>query len=139
VDVNGSAGRVDQLGHERFPAQYAGVELSAGHVVVYRKASTGFDQAIRDLHLPAEVVVRDAPYSAAELQALAERIQGDISYWQGLGIPINTVDARQDGRAVEVGTDRPDRVRQQFSQRYGATPPVVAVTIGPVAPLTPAK
>lgn len=129
--VSTSAGQVQQLG-ERFPAHYAGLELVAGQIVVYRKPSTDFDQALQDLHLSAEVVVRDAPYSAAELQPLVERIQGDFAYWRGLGVPISTVGARHDGTAVEVGTERPDQASRLFSQRYGTVPPAVAVRMGPV-------
>ncbi|MGH3897042.1 MAG: hypothetical protein ACRDTA_02075 [Pseudonocardiaceae bacterium] len=126
-----SAGQVEQLG-ERFPAHYAGLELVAGQIVIYRKPSTDFDQALQGLHLPVEVVVRDAPYSAAELQPLVERIQGDFDYWRGLGVPIITVGARHDGTAVEVGTERPDQASRLLPQRYGAVPPVVAVRTGPV-------
>ncbi|MGH3751400.1 MAG: hypothetical protein ACRDRP_01680 [Pseudonocardiaceae bacterium] len=126
-----SAGLVEQLG-ERFPAHYAGLELLAGQVVVYRKASTDFDQALQGLRLPVEVVVRDAPYSAAELQALVERIQGDFAYWQGLGVPISTVGARHDGTAVAVGTEHPDQASRLLAQRYGAVPPVVVARIGPL-------
>ena len=130
-DVSKSAGLVERLG-ERFPAHYAGLELLAGQVVVYRKASTDFDQALRGLHLPVEVVVRDAPYAAAELQPLAERIQGDSAYWRGLGVPISTVGALHDGTAVEVGTERPDQASRLFPQRYGTIPPVVVVRMGPM-------
>jgi hypothetical protein len=123
---------VDQLGRERFPAHYAGLELLAGQVVVYRKASTDFDQALRALHLPVQVVARDALYSAAELQLLVERIRGDSAYWQGVGVPINTVGPRHDGTAVEVGTEDPDQASRLLSERYGAVPPVVVIRARPV-------
>ncbi len=94
-------------------------------------AARAIDEARRDV----SVEVFDAPYSAAELQTLVDRIAGDFDYWRGIGVPITTVGARQDGSAVEVGTAYPDldRVSRLVAQRYGAVPPIVVVRRDPVA------
>lgn len=132
--MNDAAAKVDQLGRERFAAQYAGLEIGADQLIVFRKPSAAFDDAVRAQKLDVPVDLRDAPYSAAELQALADRVAADVDYWQGRGIEISSIGARQDGTAVEVGTPQPDKLAPLLPGRYGATPPAVAVQIGPIAP-----
>lgn len=131
ADVHDAAGKVEQLGRERFPERYAGLEISDGRIVVYRKPSAEFDAALGGL---GAVEPRDAPYSAEELQTLADRIAADIGYWQDRGIEISSVGARQDGTAVEVGTPQPAELSPLLPARYGSNPPAVATAVGPIVP-----
>ena len=125
---------IEQLGRERFPDRYAGVELAEGRVVVYRKPAPELDAAVRALPQEPGVEVRDAPYSATELQALQERVQGDVDYWERRGITVRTVGARHDGTAVEVGTAQVERAERELPGRYAGLPPIVVLPAGPVVP-----
>lgn len=133
-DVSDAATTVDQWARERFPGNYAGIEIEDSRVEVYRTPSAAFDDGLRRLDLRAEAVPRDAPYSARELQALADRVTSDIGYWQGRGIEISSVGARQDGTAVEVGTPEPEKLGPLLAGRYGSAPPAVAVAVGRIEP-----
>lgn len=54
---------------------------------------------MRELALKLEVVIRDAPHSAVELNALGDRIVEEFDYWQDQGIRVNTLSPRFDGTA----------------------------------------
>jgi len=133
--VNDAATVVDRLGRERFPEHYAGIEITDGRVLVYRTPSPAFDDAVRSKNLNVPVDLRDAPHSARELQALADRIATDLGYWRGEGFEIFSIGARYDGTAVEVGALRPEQLAPRLVERYGPTPPMVAVATGPIVPL----
>jgi hypothetical protein len=129
-----AAMQVDRMGRERFPDVYAGVELREQRVLIFRLPSAPFDQAVRELQLPAEHELHDAPYSARVLEELAQRVVADIEFWKGQGIQIMSVGSRPDGTAVEVGTPQAAQLAPQLPGRYGTNPPALAEPIGPVAP-----
>lgn len=133
-DVNEDAGRVEQWAHERFPDLYAGLATFDTKLLVFRKPSAEFDTELGRLELSTPVELRDAPYSNRELEVLANRVVGDIGYWQTQGVEIMSVGARNDGTAVEVGTPQADKLGPLLPGRYGVTPPAVAESVGPVAP-----
>jgi hypothetical protein len=134
-DLSEPAGVIDEFARTRFGSQYAGIELSDGRIKVYRTAvqqPADFDLSIRDLDLGVDVQILDAPYSAMQLQALADRVTQDIGYWQSMGISISSVGARQNGTAVDVGMTATDDAGRLFDERYVAEPPVVLQKNGPV-------
>ncbi len=86
------AALVDQLARGRFPDLYAGLDVNDGQVTVYRTMGDGwraFDDAVRGLRLTDPVAIREAPYSAVELDRLVQRIVGDREYWAGQGLAIS--------------------------------------------------
>lgn len=130
-------GRIEQEGRARFAESYAGLEVMPDQLsaVVYRVPSAQFDAFLREVAGEAAVVIRDAPYSVAELTALMERITADLDYWRERGIRINAFGARHDGSGVQVGTQEVARAEVELPKRYGARPPVLIVEEGPILPL----
>ena len=63
------------------------------------------------------------------------RIVGDREYWAGQGLAISSVNARQDGTTVEVGSADSARAGQLLADRYGPVPPVTVIQMGPIAPV----
>src|SRR5262249_35456761 len=74
----------------------------------------------------------DAAHSAAELQALVDRITNDIDSWEQTGIRISEVSPRFDGSAVEVGTVDVDKARVELPRRSGT--PIAIVVIDQARP-----
>jgi hypothetical protein len=130
--------RITPAGQGRFAAVYAGLELSPDQVrlIVHRRPSAEFDGYLRAEAGDQCLIVRDAVHSLAELQALADRITGDMKYWRDHGIAINTVGCPQDGSAVEVGTEDVAAAQVELPKRYGTAIPIKVVEQGPIQPLT---
>jgi hypothetical protein len=126
--------RLTEAGQARFATVYAGLELTPDQVglIVYRKPSAEFDGYLRAAVGDQCVVVRDAAHSQVEVQALADRITGDMTYWRSRGIAINTVGSPQDGSAVEVGTENVSAAQVELPKRYGTQIPIKVVNEGPV-------
>ena len=131
-DVNDLAERVERVALQRFPDRYAGLEISGDRLVLYRKPSPQLDAAVRALSGEARLVLRDAPYSARELQRVRDDVLADADHWRRRGIVISSVAVKHDGTAVEVGTANVERARRELSQRYGATAPLEVVAAGPI-------
>ena len=138
MSLDEQAALVDQLARGRFPDLYAGLDVNDGRVAVYRTMGDGwraFDDAVRGLGLADPVAIREAPYSAVELDRLVGRIVGDREYWAGQGLAISSVNARQDGTTVEVGSADSARAGQLLADRYGPVPPVAVIQMGPITPV----
>lgn len=133
-DVSEDADRVDRWARDRFPGHYAGLDTTDGRITVFRVPSAEFDDGLRGMALSTETVVRDAPFSNRDLEALASRVVADIGYWKGEGIEVMAVGARHDGTAVAVGSPQAGRLAPLLPGRYGTAPPAVAEQLGPVAP-----
>ncbi len=118
------ATRVEEQGN-RYPDQYAGLEVTPDGIVVYRKPGGGLDAAVRAVVAGANISFRDASHTRAELTPLAERITADAEYWKAQGIPVWSVAVRHDGSGVEVGTPAGDRLLVAARIRYGATAPII--------------
>jgi hypothetical protein len=130
--VNDLARRVEKLMTQRYGDQYAGVDVSSGRVVLYRKPSSQVDAAARALPGGSTMVIRDAPHSARELQRLRDDVLADAEQLRSLGIVVNSVAARHDGTAVEVGTAEVQRMRRELARRFGATAPIRVVPTGKI-------
>jgi hypothetical protein len=123
------ADRIVGLAQERYPDAYAGVQMLAeqDRLRVYRRPSKDLDAWIlRDFRAECVELV-DAAHSAAELQALVDRITNDLDYWEQNGIRVNEVSARFDGSAVEVGTVDVDKARAELPKRYGTAIAIVVI------------
>jgi hypothetical protein len=129
-----AAGRVEELAAGY--SEYAGVEIVADGLIVYRRPGGGLDRAVRAALVGVTVSFRDAPYSRRELTALAGRILADTDYWTARGVPLWTVGARHDGTGVEVATPAGERLLADAGTRYGADVPIIVVPMaGPPVPL----
>jgi hypothetical protein len=137
ADVSTMATRIEQLGQQRYPDQYAGLEVAGDKIVVYRRPSPEFDAAVRAAGAGSAVGVefRDASYSARQLDQLRARVVADIGFWKDRGIAVYTVHARHDGSAVEVSAPEVEPAQREMTQRYGGAPPVVVVRGAPVVPV----
>jgi hypothetical protein len=136
VSIDDQATLIDELGRGRYSDLFAGIDVSDGQVAVYRTTGDGwraFDDAVRGLGTAVPVAIREAPYSAVELDRLVQRIVADREYWAGQGVAISSVNARQDGTSVEVGSADSARAGQLLADRYGPVPPIAAAQMGPVA------
>ncbi len=127
--------RVDELGRSRFPDRYAGLERAGDTLVVHRKPSAALDEAVRVLAAGNPVEFRDAPHSRRELEALRKRVERDLDGWRRRGVAVSSVGTAPDGTAVEVGAPDVARVRQEFTERYGADAPLRVEQIGPISVL----
>jgi hypothetical protein len=136
--LDAAIGRIDRGGREDFQDSFAGLEVDQDLVraVVYRVPSAHFDDFIRQAAENTCIVVRDAPYSSADLGVWHDRVLADLSFWTARGIRIVTIGARHDGSGVEIGTQDVDRARLELPARYGSRAPLVFVEEGPVRPLT---
>ncbi|MBB2910335.1 hypothetical protein FHS43_001598 [Streptosporangium becharense] len=124
AELDAAATRIDDYLRRDYPGHYAGVVLdtAAPAVVVYRRASAELDAALRGRFTGVPLRLRDAPHSARELNALAERVRGDADHWRRQGITITSVAARPDGTAVEVGTREVAKATVELPERYGRAP-----------------
>lgn len=130
------ADRITSIAEQRYGEVYAGLELvqEQDRLRVYRKPSKGFDAWIlRDFRTDCVEVI-DAAHSAVELQALADRIAGDIDYWDQHGVRVNTISARFDGSGVEVGTVDVAKAREEMPKRYGPAIPILVEQQEPIQP-----
>jgi len=120
------AGRVQSVATTRFAAVYTGLELRSeqDRLRVYRVPSSAFDTWLTGAFKDDCIEVVDAAYSAQELNALADRITGDLAYWQSQHIPIGTVSPRVDGSGVDVTTTEVARASAALVQRYGTAVPI---------------
>jgi hypothetical protein len=120
------AGRVEQVAKTRFATVYTGLELRSeqNRLRVYRVPSDAFDRWLTGAFAADCIEVVDAAHSARELDALADRITGDIAYWQSQHIPISTVSPRVDGSGVDVTTTEVARASRALAQRYGTAVPI---------------
>ncbi len=125
--------RVEELGRVRYADRYAGLERVGGMLVVHRKPSSDLDRAVRSLAAGTPVEFRNARYSRQELDALRQRVEGDLDGWRSRGVNISSVGTATDGTAVEIGTPDVEHVRQEFAQRYGADAPLRVERMGPIS------
>ena len=125
------AGRVEPVAKTRFAAVYTGLELRSAQnrLRVYRVPSGAFDKWLTGAFADDCIEVVDAAHSARELNALVDRITGDIAYWTSQHIPIGTVSPRVDGSGVDVTTTQVARASTALVQRYGTAVPIT-VTYG---------
>lgn len=126
------ATQVERLARAEYPESYAGLEVEAGGLVVYRKPSEQLDAALRTLPGGQRLVLRDAAHAARELDRLRDQVTADGEYWQRHGIVISSVASKHDGSAVEVATVQLQQAERLFPQRYGAGPPLELVRGGPL-------
>jgi len=136
--LNEFADRIRELGQRRFPDVYSGVEVKPeeGTVVVYRRANSGFDRAVRTDMPDAPVRFQDAPHAERELATWADTVRRDLSYWQARNMAVHSVVVRHDGTCVELGTLVVDAVKAEAKVRYPAMP-VCVVVAGPGWGATP--
>jgi hypothetical protein len=130
------AQRIQPYAEQHFAGVYAGLEVvsATDRLRLYRTPSADFDSWIsRDFRHDC-VEVADAPHSQRELRTLTDRVIADMDYWKSHGLQLNSVSARYDGSAVEVGTLDVDRARQELPRRYGTDAPITVVKRGPVTP-----
>jgi hypothetical protein len=128
-DLVAVADRVQPYAQAHFATVYTGLELHSeqDRIRVYRKPSADFDAwLVREFARDCVEVV-DARYSEKELAALADRVSGDLPYWQAKGVPVNLVSAKVDGSGIEVGTTDVERTRRELAQRYGPDAPITVV------------
>ena len=120
------AGRVESVAKTRFAAVYTGLELRSeqDRLRVYRVPSNEFDSWLTGTFKDDCIEVVDAAHSAPELDALVDRITGDIAYWQSQHIPIGTISPRVDGSGVDVTTTEVARASAALAQRYGTAVPI---------------
>jgi hypothetical protein len=131
--VEDLARRVEEHMQQRYGEHYAGVEVSNGRVVLYRKPSPQVDAAARALAGGTTVVIRDAPHSARELERLRDSVLADAEQLRRLGVVLSSVAVRHDGTAVEIGAVDVERARRELARRHGATAPIRVVAVGPIA------
>jgi hypothetical protein len=124
-------GRIRPYVERHFVGVYAGLanDSPGNRVRVYRVPSAAFDAWIAGAFADVCVEVVDAKHSAAELDALANRINDDQAYWTSVGVPIYWTDRPEDGTAVHVATSADDvaKARQLLPQRYGPDAPIDVV------------
>jgi hypothetical protein len=130
--VEDLARRVEKLMRERYGEHYAGVEVSKGRVVLFRKPSSEVDAATRALPAGTTVVIRDAPHSARELEHLRDDVLADAEQLRRRGIVLSSVAVRHDGTSVEVGAVEVERARRELARRHGAAAPIRVVPAGPL-------
>ncbi|MEO3811995.1 hypothetical protein ABGB17_23610 [Sphaerisporangium sp. B11E5] len=116
------AGQVEEHLRQNHPDQYAGVVLNGDKLLVYRVPSKALDASLSAEFPDAPLRLRDAAHSARRLEALAQRVTGDIDYWTRKGVPITTVAPLADGSAVEVGTTDTEKASAELPERYGPVP-----------------
>lgn len=133
--VDDLAERVEQLARGQYPDHYAGVEVSEGGVVLYRKPSPELDEAVRDLDDEGVVVFRDAPYSCRELERLRDEIVDDAEHGRLDDVEVSSVAVKHDGTAVEVGVVDIDKARRELTRRFGTSAPLQVVRSGPIVRL----
>ena len=123
--------RIEQGGHQRFAASFAGLAADNIRVraTVYRVPSSDFDDFVRRAAQGSCIVVRDAAHPAAELGDWHDRVVADLPYWESRGIRILTVGSRHDGAGVEIGTRELDRARRLLTARYGPGAPLIFVDV----------
>lgn len=120
------AGRVEGVAKTRFAAVYTGLELRSeqDRLRVYRVPSADFDSWLTGAFKDDCIEVVDAAHSAQELNALVDRITGDVAYWKSQHIQIGTVSPRVDGSAVDVTTTDVAQASPALVQRYGTAVPI---------------
>ncbi|WP_433538001.1 hypothetical protein ACQPZK_09875 [Micromonospora sp. CA-249363] len=126
------AQRIASYAEEHFADVYADSALqdSGPRVQVYRKSSPAFDSWIRAAFSHDCVEVRDAPYSAKELEDWSTRVSDDSAYWSRQGVRLNSVGTDPVNGVVRVGTNDVKKVRELLIDRYGKEAPLVAVEGG---------
>jgi hypothetical protein len=120
-----AATRVETLAAAGHGGYYAGLEVAAPGLIVYRIPGDGLDGAVRAALPGVPVSFRDAPHSRNELTELAQRLLADRAYWAAQGVELWTVGARHDGTGVEVGTPAGDKLLAGAPVKYGPVPIIV--------------
>ncbi|MFK3983042.1 hypothetical protein ACI2K4_22030 [Micromonospora sp. NPDC050397] len=125
-----------RIGQEH-PAAYAGLEVHLDRVVVWvhRKPASPLDDALRQAIPPGHLCLRDARYSAVELDTWLHEVRADINYWATRQIVINTVGTQPGRDCVEIGVDHPDTDGPTLTAHYQATIPVCVELGGALIPL----
>jgi hypothetical protein len=130
------AERVESTATERYADIYAGVMIvpETDRIRVFRKPGPAFDAWISDTFATDCVEIVDAAHANRDLRALQDRISDDFAYWRSNGVRINSVFAKVDGSAVEVGTQDTERARTELPKRYGADAPIQVVEQAEIRP-----
>ncbi|WP_121159921.1 hypothetical protein [Micromonospora pisi] len=134
--LDGYAQAAQQVGQEH-PDSYAGLEVHLDEVAVWvhRKPSPTLDDALRHVVPPGHLCLRDARYSAVELETWLHQVRADVDYWAGRQIVLNTMSIRPGRDCVEIGVDRPDVDGPTLTAYYQATIPVCVELGGALIPL----
>jgi hypothetical protein len=128
-DLDSVVSQLEPYAQQHFADVYSGVEvrLQTNRLRVYRVPSAAFDAWLTSTYTRTCIEVADGKHSEKELTALANRIAGDLTYWQSVGIPVWTISPLYDGSAVQVGTTNVAGANRELPLRYGADAPLVVV------------
>jgi hypothetical protein len=102
--------KVETAARKRFPDTYAGsrLDLPGNALVVHRKPSPGFEEAIRALVPGVTVRFAYASHSERQVNAWTERVIADQDYWKRRGITLHGIGPDM-GQGVFVEIDNPLR------------------------------
>jgi hypothetical protein len=105
---------------QSFPATFAGIELDQMRhtIVIYRKPDTALDSYVKEHLSSVSVEFRDAKFSLTTMQDAVKKVTGDIEYWKGRGVDIQTVTPTPDGSSVEIGTPQAGAAATMIEDRY---------------------
>jgi hypothetical protein len=114
-----AASTISAAAQQRYPEVYAGVELDVPGdvVIVHRRPTAGFDEAIAALVPGVTVRFAYSPHSEAQVTAWQERVVADQTYWRSRGITLNGIGPRF-GQCVVVQVDDPERDRLAIVTHY---------------------
>ncbi|MEV0330307.1 hypothetical protein AB0H63_28200 [Micromonospora echinospora] len=115
--------KVETAARKRFPDTYAGnrLDLPGDALVVHRKPSPGFDEAIRALLPGVTVRYAYASHSERQVNAWTERVAADQDYWKGRGITLHGIGPDM-GQGVFVEVDEPHRDDATLITHYDDLP-----------------
>ncbi|MFI6226158.1 hypothetical protein ACIBCR_02425 [Micromonospora echinospora] len=127
--------KVETDARKHFPDTYAGsqLDLPGDALVVHRKPSPEFDEAIRALVPGVTVRYAYASHSERQVNAWTERVIADYDYWRGRGITLHGIGPDM-GQGVFVEIDNPFRDDIALLTHYDDLPLRVEQG-GPAVPL----
>jgi hypothetical protein len=139
VKVERAAGVTDETGAGALPGYVSVIQCTdTNELLVFWKGD--LPKPVRDAiaEVELEVTVKtDAPYSAAELQGVEDKVWADKSYWEDQGVHLQGTNTREDGQCLEVDVDNDeehlDSIQADLSERY----PDVTIKVAYQAPLVP--
>ena len=139
VDKLVTASGTDETAEDALPG-YAGVIQcpDSNEIFVFWKGKLprSVTRAIADVDLKVSVV-KDAPYSAAELQSASDKIWTDLPYWETQGVHVESTGPRQDGVWLAVGVDNEQSKLVSIESRMSARYPEVTIRVRHTEPVVP--